>query len=128
MAVTIVRRGPLYAILVSLALLLQAATATFAFKDAGHRAAQDCGRGQVLRGAASISPDVGGDAGQAPKQAHDHCAWCVTGASMPAPEMIFVTTGAAEFSTRLYFKNRFQPRSNSRIEPNAAPRAPPALA
>jgi hypothetical protein len=121
------RRGPLCAILVSLVLLLQAATGTFASGNAGHGSGANRGCGLILLGAASVSPDVGGDAGHTPKFVHEHCAWCLTGASLPGPDVVFTTSVATEISTRLYFKNWVQPRSLSRIEPNAAPRAPPAL-
>jgi hypothetical protein len=115
-----------YALLVSAALLLQAATVTFAFEATAHSSGA-CARDQIAFGVSGGAAEDGG-AGHAKdhSRACNHCGWCAAGSPLPATTTI-AASGATEFFKQTIHIDHFEPRTGARIDPNASPRAPPSL-
>lgn len=114
----------LYAILVSIALLMQGATATLAFDSAAHKTGA-CAGGQRGYTVAKTERDV--DQSRNHSRRCSHCDWCLTGAAMTATKSTEVAVVAKFFIDQPIHEAVFEHLTNSREDPNAPPTAPPTL-
>jgi hypothetical protein len=121
------QRGLFYAILLSAALLLQAAATSFAPGAAIHQSGA-CASDQIAFGASSATTEHG-HAGQPNdhSRACDHCDWCMAGAPLATAGTIVVASATARFSNQPLHYDNFEPLAGARIDHNASPRAPPSL-